>query len=280
MARATNIDDFFYLDEEGHYGTRMLIEGDSWTHHPQVNNLCGQIEEFKSHDYLMLNLSTVGDTATEIFDTSGKQVKKLKKLLGNSRWGPSEGFHLIVFSAGGNDIVGDDLKTNGYVIPWTEAGNRRGEKLLTEEFDEQVEKVANHYRGILEFIRNSELNSDTPVITHGYSYLKPRRVGTHLGPFSFSDGWVKKHLDDVYGIPDRFQYDLVCAMLDRFYEALSELESEFDRFLVADTRRVLLKNGKPDLRLWHDEIHPNSRGFRRVAEALRSQATTKGLWVD
>ena len=59
---------------------------------------------------------------------------------------------------------------------------------------------------------------------------------------------------------------------------LKKLESSYPKFLVVDTRKVLLKHGIPDLTYWLDEIHPNTRGFNKLAKHIRKEAMNAGLW--
>ena len=77
---------------------------------------------------------------------------------------------------------------------------------------------------------------------------------------------------------DDEQYEIVTEMLDAFYRRVKKLEDEFASFLVVDTRTLLSKQGVPNLDLWHDEIHPNKKGFRKLAKYIRKCAQEVEMW--
>ena len=77
----------------------ILSEGDSWFDYPLHKNTVDYIERMGS--FSMLRVENNGDELLAIL--SGKQKNKIRKLL---RQYP---FELILFSGGGNDIVGEDL---------------------------------------------------------------------------------------------------------------------------------------------------------------------------
>ena len=273
-------DIFEFVDEwqTGHYSKKILVEGDSWVSHPfpGVSNLSSQIEQFDSNDHLVLNIASPGDEANSIFKANGDQMKRLKRLLKTEQWG--EDFDLIFLSAAGNDIVGPEIVEKGYVRNKRDFTGLFGKELLTTHFYSMLTDVVKGYSRFLKLRNDTVLNKDTPVITHVYSYLQPREVGTHIGPFEFNKGWIKVHLKHQ-GIKDEDeQYEIVQEMLDAFYRRLKKLEDTHANFLVADTRKVLLKQGIPDVNLWFDEIHPNTRGFKKIAKHIRKEAIAAGLW--
>jgi len=279
MTIEKNMSDFIDELQAGHYTKKILVEGDSWASHPfpNVTNLATQIDSFDSNDYLILSLASPGDEANEIFKPHGRQMKELKRLLSTEKWGDK--FDLIFLSAAGNDIVGPEIVEKGYVKNKRDCPNLYGRELLTDNYYNAVSEVVNGYRRFLKMRNTSPLNESTPVITHVYSYMKPREVGSHIGPIKFNKGWIKQHLKHQ-GIKDEDeQYEISCEMLDAFYRRIIRLEDEFKNFMVVDTRKVLLKNGKPNLNWWFDEIHPNRQGFKKVAGYIRKEAKARGLWL-
>lgn len=278
MGQVNDIYDFVDEWQTGHYSKKILIEGDSWVSHPfpGVSNLSSQIEQFDSDDHLVLNIASPGDEANSIFKAHGKQMKRLKRLLKSEQWG--EDFDLIFLSAAGNDIVGPEIIEKGYVRNKRDFPGLFGKELLTTHFYSMLSDVAKGYTRFLKLRNDTNLNKDTPVVTHVYSYLQPREIGTHIGPIMFDKGWIKVHLKHQ-GIKDEDeQYEIVQEMLDAFYRRLKKLETTHPNFLVADTRKVLLKQGMPDVNLWFDEIHPNTRGFKKIAKHIRKEAIAAGLW--
>ena len=279
MGQVNDIYEFIDEWQAGHYSKKILIEGDSWVSHPfpGVANLSSQIEQFNSNEYLLLNISEPGDEASSIFKARGKQMRRLKRLLIMEQWG--EDFDLIFLSAAGNDIVGPEIVEYGYVLNKRDFPELIGKELLTTSFYTMLSDVVKGYARFLDMRNNAILNKGTQVITHVYSYLQPREIGTHIGPAIFNKGWIKIYLKHQ-GIKDEDeQYDIVQEMLDAFYRRLKKLESSYPKFLVVDTRKVLLKKGIPDLTYWFDEIHPNTRGFKKLAKHIRKEAMNVGLWL-
>ncbi|MCW9005882.1 MAG: hypothetical protein OQK70_11500 [Gammaproteobacteria bacterium] len=278
MTTVSNISDFTTELNEGFYSKKILIEGDSWVSHPfpNVTNIGDQIDRFKPDDYLLLNIAEPGDEAKEIFMSHGRQMKRLKRLLSTSQWGDT--FDLIFLSAAGNDIVGPEIISHGYIKNKRDFPNLLGKELIADNFYNAMAGVVNGYSRFLKMRDTSSLNENTPVITHVYSYLTPREVGTHIGNIDFNKGWVKKHLKHQ-GIQDEDeQYEILVEMLDAFYRRVVKLEATFKNFMVVDTRKLLLKNGRPDLNLWFDEIHPNIRGFKKITKHIRKMAQQRDMW--
>jgi hypothetical protein len=278
MGHVNDIYEFVDEWQAGHYSKKILIEGDSWVSHPfpGVTNLSAQIHDFNSNEYLILNIAEPGDEANAIFRANGRQMRRLKRLLNTTQWG--EDFDLIFLSAAGNDIVGPEIIEKGYVRNKRDFSALIGRELLTPGFYAMLSKVAKGYERFLTLRNNTTLNENTPVITHVYSYLQPREVGAHIGPIIFNKGWIKTHLKNQGIKDDDEQYDIVIEMLDAYYRRLKILEDQYDRFLVVDTRKLLLKQAKPNLDYWYDEIHPNSRGFKKIAKHIRKKAQAAGMW--
>ena len=276
MTTVTNINEFADEWSNGLYSKKILIEGDSWVSHPLILNISEQIDAFDSSEYLILNLAEPGDEADAIFKSHGRQMKRLKRLLNLEQWG--ETFDLIFLSAAGNDIVGPEIVEHGFVKNKRDRPNLYGKELITDNFYNAMSNVGNGYRRFLKMRDSSILNEDTPVITHVYSYLTPREIGTQLGPIMFNKGWVKKHLKHQ-GITDiDEQFEIIVEMLDSFHRRVIKLEDDFNNFMVVDTRKQLQKNGRPNLALWTDEIHPTSKGFKNVTKYIRKMAQQRNMW--
>lgn len=278
MAVTSNISDFEQELHDGIYTKKILVEGDSWVSHPlpQAYNLAEQIDAFDTHEYLMLNIAEPGDEARAIFKPHGRQMKRLKRLLNSTQWGDT--FDLILLSAAGNDIVGPEIRDHGYVLNKRDYPGLYGKELMTKHFYSAMSEVVKGYERFLKMRNRTSLNEQTPVITHVYSYLIPREIGTHIGPLMFNKGWIKVHLKHQ-GISDSDeQYEIIVEMLDAFYRRMKRIEDNYNNFLVVDTRKVLMKHGMPDLDLWYDEIHPNGKGFKKVARYIRKAAQDASLW--
>lgn len=275
MSVATDSYEFDTLLNDGLYTKRILIEGDSWVSHPQLPNISDQLTYGDAEDVAVLNLASPGDEASAIFKSYGRQMKLLKETLNTERWGFK--FDLIFLSAAGNDIIGPEIISKGYVKNKREHPYLYGRELICDHFYLMLSNIAKGYSRFLKMRDSSELNSSTPVLTHSYSYLQPRNVGTHIGPIKISGGWVKRHLSHL-GIKDNDeQGEIINTMLDAFHDRVKEVEACSKNFVVLDLRRLLLKNGRPDVSLWHDEIHPNAKGFKKIGRYINKHLE-KNYW--
>jgi lysophospholipase L1-like esterase len=278
MPITTSESQFYDLVNSGsEYGAtpkyKVLAEGDSWFSHPFLSHLIKQIDDLGDDEFAILNLAEPGDTAKGMFEEGSKQLKRLGQLIQTERYGYT--FDLIIISAGGNDIVGPEILD--FVDPYF-SEQRTGADLINDKFNEIIDNIRRQYKNILELRNQSDTNHDTPVIGHGYAFLKPRKVGTKLFGAMFGNGWVKQYLDQLE-IPQSDQQLIINEMLNRFHHAVKSLENEYQQFLFVDTRKTLMKsNGKPKVSLFHDEIHPKGRGFRKVAKKIAKQAKQKNLW--
>ncbi len=251
---------------------KVLIEGDSWVSHPFLSNLALQIDNLGNDEFAILNLAVPGDTAKRMFANGSKQLKKLGQLMYDERFGYK--FDMIFISAAGNDIVGEEIVE---FIDEHNSGGRTGIDLINNQFDMILSDVVDNYKNLIKLRNNSKINKKTPIVCHCYSYLKPRKVGTKLFGAMFGKGWVKQYLDRL-DIPQSDQQAIIIAMLDRFYKSVKKLESNHDNFFVVDTRKVLMKKGKPNVSLFHDEIHPKGKGFKQVAKVIKKEAKNRGAW--
>lgn len=254
---------------------KVLIEGDSWVSHPFLANLSIRLDSELQGQACILNLAQPGDTSKRMLGRSGHQFKQLTQLIETERYGYRWNF--IFISAAGNDIVGNELEV--FIENKAQNPTKYGKALIKPSYDKEVAAIAGDYERLLKSRDKSKINSDTPIITHAYSYLIPRPVGTKIFGAMLGTGWVYRYLEPK-GITDpEEQKEIVRALLDKFYDALLPLQAQYANFLVADTRLVLSADPSlPNLEWWHDEIHPNYVGFKKVGQAIRSAMETKGYW--
>jgi lysophospholipase L1-like esterase len=276
-----NEDSFFDFLQTGggaFASRKILIEGDSWTSHPQLHNLSRALDYDGDGEYAILNVSSTGATAHDVFHRDSSSLRRLHRVLSDTNYGFT--FDMIFFSAGGNDIIGPEI--SDFLLDKPDNAGKHGAELIIDEvFDGVLAHVTDDYRRIMDVIRGSTANDYTPVITHTYSNLIPRRIGTHFGDMMFNDGWIARYMEDDKGITDSGeQQEIIGEMLTRFYDSMLDLQQEYYNFLIVNTLKTLSKNGVPDVSLFHDEIHPNLKGFRKVFRRIKSVARRYDLWLE
>lgn len=250
---------------------KVLIDGDSWVSHPfpNVTNISHQLD-ILNRDILILNYANPGDEALEILRPKGKRYKKLKQILKDRAW--KQDFDLIFLSMGGNDIVGPEIIKKRFVKNKKTNPNLHGHELISKHYYNMLSKIINKYKAFIEMKNSAGFNSKTPIVTHTYGYLLPRKIGTTFLSIKFNEGWVKVYLDKLHITDEREQYLVIKGMLDSFADRLHALEKECENFHVIDTRKILTgADGKPDLRCWHDEIHPNKNGFKKITQHINTE---------
>ncbi|MGD8569086.1 MAG: hypothetical protein PVJ39_13440 [Gammaproteobacteria bacterium] len=257
---------------------KVLVEGDSWAAHPQLFNLAHRLDVEEKGEFAILSLAAPGDTAQEMFRSKSKQFRRTKRIVKSREFGYS--FDMILLSAGGNDIIGPEIRT--FLLDKEKHPEKYGADLINDvTYDRALKMINKDFSNFLNVVTKSSINKETPVVAHTYSFLKPRRVGTHLGPVVFSEGWVAQYMEDDKHIYDeQEQVAVIKGMLERFRDSLQTLEHSFSNFLAVDTLNTLTKNRQPDVEMFHDEIHPNKNGFQKVLKRIKTQAKRRGYWVS
>jgi hypothetical protein len=102
----------------------------------------------------------------------------------------------------------------------------------------------------------SELKRDFPkirLITHGYDYPKP-----------MNDKWIGLPMQRRRIPAGQMQRAVVKVLMDTYNSKLESTLANFSNATYVNLRDVVPANE------WHDEIHPNDRGFLRVTAKIRA----------
>jgi len=232
---------------------RLLAEGDSWFDYPWILGTRGgvidHLERLTGHK--ILNLAHRGDEVRQMMGL--QQRRRLEATLGD----PSLGFDALLFSGGGNDLVGDQLclwlreRADGMAPAGAIDRQRLGSALKIVEAG---------YRDLIA-IRDRRAPGCC-VVTHGYDFPQPSEKGAcGQGP------WLKPSLDYRGWRGRDEQFEIAKLLLLGFDELLAGLELEQRRagrpFVYIRTQGLLDRDAD-----WQNEIHPNGRGFRKIARAF------------
>jgi len=167
---------------------KIISEGDSWFHLPGRNI----IHWLKKDKFLnILRLEQSGDEVVEIL--SGHQKKKLRNLLKEHE------FDYILFSGGGNDIIGDGFYE--IINNHNDSEERIEEKAINwEVFNRRKQMIQLVYEELI-FLRD-EYKPDMKIITHCYDYVIPSnnpikllfffKIGPWILPDLLEKGWNNK----------------------------------------------------------------------------------------
>lgn len=242
----------------------VLSEGDSWFCYPDHRNLIDHLDDVGRMS--LLRLERNGDEAIEIL--SGKQRTKLRKVLKKFP------FDLLLFSGGGNDMVGQDFpplivegagQTNAVECIAVERASERF-TLLRQVYVELV-RLRDEAHAAGEG-RKPGGKPKPLIVTHGYDRPVPRDEGYKALGVTFAGPWMYGALKSKK-IPKALWNDVAAWFIDRIADMHRGLSAQFDRYAFVDTAGTLRRSGSGWKKDWSDEIHPSDKGFQKVGEKLR-----------
>lgn len=232
---------------------RLLAEGDSWFDYPRFLGTRGgvidHLEGLTGHK--ILNLAHRGDEVRQMMGL--QQRRRLEATLGD----PALGFDALLFSGGGNDLVGDQF------CLWLNEradGMAPADALDRQRLESVLRVVDAGYRELIA-IRDRRAPRCC-IVTHGYDFPQPSDKGVAgQGP------WLKPSLDYRGWRGRDEQFEIAKLLLLGFDRLLAGIELEQRQanrpFVYVRTQGLL--NRDTD---WQNEIHPNRRGFRKIARAF------------
>jgi len=243
---------FFVPSIKDHPNWPVIIsEGDSWFSFPIHANTIDHLDEMANQKISLLRLEKNGDELLTIF--GGKQKTKLRRYL--TRY-PVEA---LLFSGGGNDIVGTDLLS---LLNTKQPGMSWEDCIDKTRALRRIEQLKLAYLDLIDI--RDDCRPTCIIYVHGYDYAvpngKPAKVlGIKAGP------WMKPHFD-AKGITDlKDSRRIVRWLINRFNEMLADLAQSNPKFVHVKTRNTLNESE------WNDELHPSRDGFEQIAEKFRSK---------
>lgn len=225
----------------------VLCEGDSWFGYPGTN-IPLEIGRLANFQIVPLNLQDVGHEITEML--AGAQRRKLRERLTTYK------FDLLLFSGGGNDIVGDEfihfLHEAAANQTWTDWIDR-------ERFARRMQQVRDSYLDLIA-LRNDGKNPECPIVVHGYDRPIPSKTPFELfGLFPLTGPWMHPSLRKRRIVNAEDQVQIAGWCIDQFNAMLRELASQHAGFHYVNAVGTLERGD------WANEIHPTASGFRKLA---------------
>lgn len=221
----------------------ILAEGDSWFSYwiPGNGNLIDRLDKALGGDEVILSLAQPGDEA-------------IKMLQGTSRWELQEslkayaGLKVILFSGGGNDIAAKNL------LPMLEpdcSGAAKTEDCFRDgQPDIRLAQIEHAYRDLITL--RDVYRPNAVIVTHNYDYAV-------LGKKLLWMAWLDPYMQ-LAGVPKKLRTGIVAAFIDGLGAMFTRLQGP--GFEYVKTSGTL----KPAD--WSNELHPNSKGFGKIAKLL------------
>lgn len=244
----------------------LLADGDSWFDYPLGSGVPGVhtdiIAQLRTQlpNALILNLAHAGDATTTIMGVSKFRV--LEGLLTNPAHG---GFDAILFSGGGDDLVGEQFRF--WLNDAAKTGHDPMQAINSAALNDIIGVVETAYRD-LAALRNRAGNPGVPIITHAYDFATPDGRGAcTLGPWLLpslqSRGWMRDPFNPA-DLP--IGQSITRQMLLRFDMLMQTLERDpYLNLIYVRTQGTL----SPGPAQWDNELHPNPNGFAAVAGKFR-----------
>lgn len=235
----------------------IITEGDSWFGYPSNTLLMGHGSNIIDHiadtnKFNLLRLESSGDEASCMMSQEQRHrfidlIQMLNKY--------HRKLDCILFSGGGNDIVGEDdlpFFLNDYV-----EGMTAHDCIKWNRLNIRMKQIEVAYEELIAL--RDELCTDTRIITHGYDYPIPSGIpGTFLLGIK-TKPWIKPYLDQK-GINVSLHVPIVRLIIDRLNEVLDGLQKNKRNFVKVELRELLQPSE------WLNEIHPTPDGFKKVAD--------------
>ncbi|QLO43160.1 SGNH/GDSL hydrolase family protein [Citrobacter freundii] len=226
--------------------------GDSWFDYPLHGNgpllgdtdIIAQLRKIGSMPPTILNLAVAGDTSVSEMSLK-RQTEIIKQLSDKSNWIDSQP-DAILFSAGGNDIAGEEF------CIFLDFNDGKSVGLNMERFTKALGMVEACYLNL--FTIRDRIVPGVLIIGHCYDFPIPN--GSHpicAGP------WLKPSLDFCnWSVTDGTK--IVHEALAEFRNMLKRLESNpKNNFHLVETQGTF----KPED--WANELHPYPDGFKVMA---------------
>jgi hypothetical protein len=248
----------------------IVAEGDSWFAYPRkwiafgadiniVHHIADKLRGSNSAN--LLRLASNGDEAVEM--TSGPQFQTLYEILKKNR----DHIHLLLFSGGGNDIVGkhDMLPLLKEYSP----GMTALDCIDQHRFERKIDAIMLAYHRLVDLC--ADIVPNATIITHTYDIPMPEDSGAEFfWGLIKTKPWVFPYLERR-DIPQALHLPIIDHMLGTFGSRLRDLAGEPDvapRLKVVDTQGTLRPGHGRD---WLNEIHPTEYGFKRVTKKIYSE---------
>ena len=262
-----SVTDFRAMCRKKPHRIGIVAEGDSWFAYPRkwiafgadinvLHHIADQVE--RTDRVNLLRLASNGDEAVNM--TSGKQMKKLYRILKKNR----DSVRLLLFSGGGNDIVGKhDMLP---LLREYQAGMTARECIDLDRFERKMDAILLAYHRLIDLCK--DIVPEAKIVSHTYDIPKPEDRGAEFfWGLIKTKPWIFPYLQRR-GIPKDLHLPVIRFILGTFGERLQALAEDTqtrDHFVVVDTQGTLRPGHNTD---WLNEIHPSRSGFKRVTKKI------------
>lgn len=242
---------------------KIVAEGDSWFSYPFAKDI---VDHLIGMGYAISRHGKAGDTLENMVYGTRHDIKRntarnfgpenLKEVVETVAYRKPQ---FVLFSAGGNDIVGAEFEQ--FLNHSSAQKSSAGLPLFRKQAF--LEKVNTSMRVAVEYFLKAiwTIDDSIHILMDGYDYAKPNGTNYSLGGIGLTGPWLLKGFARKGILHREEQEPIIKDMIDGYNEMLATLASLHERFHHIDLR------GKfPDESEWDNEIHLKNAGFKKVAE--------------
>jgi hypothetical protein len=247
----------------------LVSEGDSWFQFPF---LLDDVVDHLGSDHLIWSLDAAGDTARNMVLNQPEYLKGLRERR-------ADGVAAFLFSAAGNDIIGEDESGEPVltqILKPFAPGRDAAAHIDQARLAATLQFLESCYRQVIASIRAEAGFAALPILIHGYDYAIPHgQPDDRRSPiWAARDEWLGAPLRSK-GIDDpALRQAIIRFLIDALYDTLFRIagDSAASRVHVVDVRGTLAR-----LADWADEIHATNQGFAKVAARFRTGLRAAGI---
>jgi hypothetical protein len=235
----------------------LVSEGDSWFQFPFL------VEDVIDHlgpDFLIWSLDAAGDTADNMVNRQPEYKAALDEQKAN-------GVKAFLFSAAGNDVIGEDLLGNpvlSSLLKPFDSSKDAAWHVDMAQLSTVLTRLEADYLKVVSTIRLDAAFAQLPIIIHGYDYAIPGGFpgDTRRPIYAKQDEWLGGPMKQKGIVDPAFQRAIIRVLIDALYDMLTRVagDSVQTKIHLVDVRGTLAANE------WADEIHGTSPGFGKVAK--------------
>ncbi len=255
----------------GNYPQALTIvaEGDSWFDYPLKKDI---VDYLRKDGYAIQCFAKAGDTLENmVFGSEYNKVANspsgishpgplsLQKTLNAIRTYLPK---IVLFSAGGNDVVGSEM------ITYLNHKHSQPKSLINKViFDEKLLQMEVAIEFFIKSVHNTHRAAQ--ILMDGYDYAKINGKGYSFIFNNIKGPWIqpamgKKAITDTID-----QTKIIRYLVDGFNEMLKGLDQKYPHFHHIDLRGMF-----PEAKDWDNEIHFKSPAYRKVANMYRQKIET------
>lgn len=254
----------------------LVEEGDSWHQFPL---LVKDVVDHLGKDYLIYSVAAAGDTAENmVYGPVGKGGNEYLAAL----WQYKDNVKGFLFSAAGNDIIGEDPATGKAALhdilkPFNSNAKDVPGHINMAVLGEKLAFLERAYRDVITNIRQYTEFKTLPVFIHGYDHAYPELKQTkdpRKPKHAKRDEWLGEPLDARGIVDDALRRNIIKFLVDALYDMLERVAGDPKQTGVwlVDCRGAM-----PDVTDWIDEIHGTDEGFGNVAAKFRKVLKKAGV---